>query len=401
MTEQVGNAPHDREQVPVEPELSFLDVLVLLSENRKRLVLVPVVVGLLAIAGTFLIKPRFTSTATLVTPQQPQSSAAALLGSLAGLGSVGGGGGAGALAGLKNPADQWVGLLQSRTIADTIIAKFDLRVRYDVDYQFQARKELDSRTDVTAGKDNLIHIDVVDEDPATAAKIARAYVDELQKLSKSLSLTEAAQRRSFFEVQLKDAKNNLTKAEQTLQASGINISALKASPDVAVGAMAELQARVVAAEVRLSVMRQYLTDSAPEVRQLLTELQALKSQVAVQERSDTASGRAGNAEYIGRYRDFKYYETLYELLARQYEMARSDEAREGAVIQVVDEPVVAEWKSSPKRALISVVAALVALVLTIVHLLIRESMRQAAAEDPAAAGKIERLSSVWRRRPNA
>lgn len=397
MTEQARTAAPDAGGNSTEPGVSLLDVLLLLAENRKRLVLIPAVVGLLTLAGTFLITPKFTSTATLMTPQQPQSSAAALLGSLAGLGGVAGGGAGSALAGLKNPADQWVGLLQSRTIADAIIERFDLRTRYEVEYQFQARKELDSRTDVTAGKDNLIQIDVVDQDPATAAKIARAYVDELQKLSKTLSLTEAAQRRAFFEMQLRDAKNNLTKAEQALQGAGVNVSALKTSPEAAVGAMAELQARIVAAEVRLSVMRQYLTDSASEVRQVISELQALKAQVAAQERSDPSSGRAGNAEYVARYRDFKYYETLYELLARQYEMARSDEAREGAVIQVVDEPVAAEWKSSPKRALLSAVAAALAFVLTIVHLLVRESMRHAAAEDPTAAGKLERLFKVWQR----
>lgn len=392
------NTTANRDSLSAQSEdspLDLLDVLVLLAENKKTLLLVPIVVGLVALAATFLVTPKFAATASLMTPQQPQSSAAALLGSLAGLGSVAGGAG-GALAGLKNPADQWVGLLQSRTIADAMIEKFSLRTRYDVDYQFQARKELAARTDITAGKDSLIQIEVVDQDPEVAAKMARNYVDELQKLSKTLAMTEAAQRRAFFESQLKDAKMSLTKAEQALQGAGVNMGALKASPEAAVGAMAELQARVVATEVRLSVMRQYLTENTPEVRQLIGELRALREQLASQEKNDVSGDKSVNSEYIGRYRDFKYYETLYDLLARQYEMARSDEARDGAVIQVVDEPVVPEWKSSPKRALIAGVAAGVALLLTVVYLLLRESIRHAAIEDPVAAGKLQRLLGVLR-----
>ena len=147
-------------------EITWLDVALVLRQNLKILLVFPVVAGLLALAVSFLITPAFMASAKIMPPQQQQSTAAALLGSLGGLA------GAAGAAGLKNPADQWIGLLKSRTIADAMVARFDLRSRYDAKFQFQARNTLAGSTNINAGKDSLITIEVIDKDPKMAAEMA-------------------------------------------------------------------------------------------------------------------------------------------------------------------------------------------------------------------------------------
>lgn len=351
---------------------SILDVLTVLSRQRLLLAFAPILSAAVALGATFLLTPQFTSATQLMPPQQQQGGAAALLGSLGGL--VGG-----AATGLKNPSEQWVGLLKSRTIADALIKRFDLCTRYEVEYQFQARNDLEARTRITVGKDSLIDIEVEDANPQTAADLANAYVEELQNLTKSIAIGEAAQRRAFFETQLQEVKNQLTKAEINLRASGINASVIKANPEAAIEGVARLKALVTEAEVRLSVLQIGRTPANPELQQAQREIVSLKAQLQRAEQSEVgpkSTGDSGSA-YISRYRDFKYYETLFELMARQYELARSDEAKEGSLIQVVDRALPAERKSSPKRLVIALIIYLAALATTVGYILSREAWRSA------------------------
>lgn len=328
---------------------SLLELAGTLSARWRLLTVVPLAAGLLAFGASFLMKPVFTASGQIMAPQQQQSTAAALLGSLGGLAGAGG-----AIAGLKNPADQWVGLLKSRTIADAMVDRFQLQTRYDEEFRFRTRDKLAERTKISAGKDGLIDIEVDDEDPKVAAEMANAYVEELTKLSNTLAVSEAAQRRLFFERQLAQAKEGLVKAEVALRESGINESVLKTAPAAAVAAIADLRGQISAAEVRIQVMEGRLTANAPELRQAQLELASLRRQLAQVEKSDPGSANASGAEYIPRYREFKYYETLFDMMARQFELAKADEAREGALIQVVDLALAPEWKSRPKRLILAI-----------------------------------------------
>ncbi len=326
--------------------ISLIDLLQVIQENLKLLILLPLAAGLLALGITFLIPPIFTATTKFMPPHQQQSAAAAMLQNLGALGGL-----AGATGALKNPADQYIALAKSRTVQDGLVARFKLNERYDEEFNQDARKQLEKNTVITGGKDGLITIDLDDNDPATAAQIANAYVEELGKLLNRLAITEAQQRRVFFEKQLVTSKDNLVKAEQALKSSGVSSSVLKASPQAAVEGLARLKASIAAQEVKLGAMRGYLTESSPDFRQALTELSALRNQLVRAEKEEPAS--SSDSDYIAKFREFKYNETLFELFAKQYEMARVDESREGAVIQVVDVAVIPERKSKPKRSWIA------------------------------------------------
>jgi uncharacterized protein involved in exopolysaccharide biosynthesis len=372
--------------IPGDDEISLLDVALVLAENWKTLVFVPLAAGVVALGISFLIPPTYTAVTRILPPVQQQSTSAALaaqLGALAGL--------VGPSAGIKNPTDQYVALLESRSVLDAMIQRFKLKDLYEASYLEDARRQLDERTRVSAGiKDGLISIEVDDHDPKRAADMANAFVEELRNLTKALAITEAAQRRLFFEEQLAQSKDNLTKSEIALQASGVSSAALRTVPQSALESLASLKAQITAQEIKLASMRTFMTDANPEFRLAVRELVALRDELSKAEQSSPVKALDNGAEYITKYRDFKYHETLFELMAKQYELARLDEAREGAVIQVVDAAHPPERKSSPRRAQTALLTSVSMLLLALIAVFVREAFRKAAAE-PHMAAKLYRF----------
>ena len=375
---------------PEDDEISLLDLLQTIVDNLRLLILGPLAVGLAALGISFAVPPTFTATVKFLPPQQQQSAAASMLASLGGLGGL-----AGAAAGLKNPSDQYIAFMKSVSVQDTLVERFKLQERYESKLKVDARLALAGSTRIIGGKDGLITVEVDDKQPQFAADLANAHVEELQKLLAKLAVTEAQQRRMFFEKQLDQVKDKMVAAEQALRATGVSGSVLKANPTSAVAAVAALQAQVTAQEVRVGAMRGYLADTAPDFKQAMTELANLKAQLAKQEK-DQPSTNSGQGDYIVKFREFKYQETLFELFARQYELAKVDESREGAVIQVLDAAQPPERKSKPKKALIAIIASLATGFALLLFVFIRQAMRN-ANQDPESAQKLSALQASWRK----
>lgn len=368
-----------------EEGISLLDIAVTLAENLKLLIVGPIVVGLAALGIAYLITPVFTARTTFLVPQQqnPASAALASLGALAGL--------AGAAGGVRSPADQYVALMQSSTVQDRLIDQYGLMEVYEAKYRFEARTALQKSARVNVGKkDGLITVEVDDKDPKRAADLANSHIEELRRLTSVLAVTEAQQRRAFFEQQLARSKERMTTAQQSLQASGFNQGALRAEPKAAADSYARLKAEVTAAEVRLQTMRSYLNENAPEFQQQQATLAALRGQLS---RTEQVADPQSGSDYISKYRDFKYEEALFDLFARQYEMARLDESREGAMIQVVDVAQTPEWKSKPKRAQIAIGAFLVTAIALMAFVLIRGAWRQTLMK-PDSTARIARIRAA-------
>jgi uncharacterized protein involved in exopolysaccharide biosynthesis len=374
---------------PADDEISLLDLLQVVADNLRLLIIGPLLAGLAALGIAFAIAPTYTATVRFLPPQQQQSAAASMLASLGALGGL-----AGAASGLKNPSDQYLAFIRSRSVQDALIDRFGLMERYEAKLRDDARLALQGAARASSGKDGLISVEIDDKDPKFAAQLANAHVEELQKLLARLAVTEAQQRRVFFEKQLQQAKDSLTRAEQALKASGVNSSALKASPQAAVEAVARLRAAITAQEIKIASLRGYLSENAPDFRQALTELGAMRAQLARAEQQEAPV--AGGSDYIGRYRDFKYYETLFELFAKQYELARVDESREGAVIQVLDAAQPPERKSKPKRAIIAVIATLAAGFALLLFVFVRHALGN-ASRDEESARKIDRIKQGFAR----
>ncbi len=376
-----------------EVEISFLDLLQLIVDNLRLLVFGPLFVGVAALFISFLIPPTYTAKTQFLPPQQQQSAAASMLASLGSLGGL-----AGAVGGIKNPADQFLAYLKSVTIQDSLIERFNLQERYERKTKFETRQELTQNVRASSGKDGLISLEIDDTDPKFAAALANAHVEELGKLLGKLATTEAQHRRLFFEKQLSQSKDKLIQSELALKATGVSGGALKSNPASAIAAVAGLQAAVNAQEVKLGAMRGYLADTAPEFKQALNELANLKVQLVKQEKDNpvTVAKSSTEGDYIAKYREFKYQETLFELFAKQYEIARLDEAREGAVIQVLDTALPPERKSKPKRAMNAIIATLASVFALLLFVLVRQGLR-GAGESVETAKKLAKIKSSWRR----
>lgn len=344
-----------------EPGIELGELVSVVTAKWKFIVGTSIAVGALALGVSFLIPPTFTARTMFLPPQQPQSAAASALASLGALSGLAGG----SLGGVKTTADQYVSLMQSVNVQDRLVDRFKLMSEYESKYRFQARKELSENVRITLGKkDGLITVEADGSSPQLAADLANAHVDELRRLSGELALTEAQQRRAFFESELKKTREQLARAQQELQQSGFNPGALKTEPKAAAEAYARIKAEATGAEVKLQTLWRTLTETAPEVQQqqgLLGALRAQLDKLAATERPD-----ASDAGYISRYREYKYQESLFELFSRQFEVARLDESREGGLIQVVDRATPPEYKSKPKRAFVALSAAvLTAMVLAL------------------------------------
>jgi uncharacterized protein involved in exopolysaccharide biosynthesis len=161
--------------------------------------------------------------------------------------------------------------------------------------------------------------------------------------------------------------------------------------------VAGLQAGVTAQEVKLGAMRGYLAETAPEFKQALNELANLKAQMAKQEKDTPANGNLSvQGDYISKYREFKYNETLFELFAKQFEIAKVDESREGAVIQILDAAQPPERKSKPKKALIAIIATLAAGFALLLFVFIRQAVNN-AGKDQESANKLNQLKASWQK----
>jgi tyrosine-protein kinase Etk/Wzc len=383
----ISNAQNATEQD--NEQISLLDLLQVVVDNLRLLVLGPLACGLASLGISFVITPTYTAKTQFLPPQQQQSSAASMLASLGALGGL-----ASTATGLKSPADQYIAFMKSMSVQDALIDRFKLINKYEAKFKIDARLTLTDNVRIASGKDGLISVEVDDKDPKFAADLANAHVDELRKLLGRLAVTEAQQRRMFFEKQLEQTKDNLTKADLALKSSGINSSVLKSSPASAVEAVARLKAGISVQEVKLGTMRNYLTENSPDFKQALNELSSLKAQLAKAETEEPSV--QGASDYVARYREFKYQETMFELFAKQFELAKVDESREGAVIQVLDVAESPERKAKPKKATIAIISTLVAVFALLLFVLVRSALKNASQEEETKL-RITSLKDSWRR----
>jgi tyrosine-protein kinase Etk/Wzc len=345
-----------------EEEISLLDLLVVLVRGRRLIFKIALGMTLAGVVVSLLWPSRYTASTALLPPQQGNSASASLMAQLGSLGSAASL--AGGSLGLKNPNDLQVALLKSRTVEDAMLDRFHLVELYHQKRRSGARKKLENVVDIENGaKDGLIRISVTDGNPQRAADMANGYVEEFKKQSATLAVTEAAQRRLFFEQQLGQAKDNLATAEEELKKTQLKTGLIQVDSQAraSIELIASLRAQIASKEVQINSMRSFSTSENPELQIAQQELAGLQSQA---EKMGASSEDATNAlvpkgkiqesglEYVRKLRDVKYYETVFNLLARQYESAKVDEARQGSVVQVVDRAIVPDQRSSPKRTLI-------------------------------------------------
>jgi len=397
-----------------EREISLLDLTVLLVGQKRFILKFVLGATLLAIMVAFLWPVRYEAQVVLLPPSQNSSIGSAFLGQLGNLGALGSLASlAGGSLGLKNQSDMYVSFLTSRTVEDAMIRRFELQREYGKKRMSDTRKAFERRSSVVASsKDGLIRLSVEDHDPKRAAEMANAYVEEFRKLSASLAITEAARRRLFFEQQLQEAKEKLTQAEDAMSKTQESTGVLQIDSQARalIESAAILRAQVVAKQVQIEGMKSFAAEDNPNLVLAKQELAALQAQLQkiAGSQGDTGSdinlskGRVTQAgmEYIRRYRDLKYQETVFELLAKEFEIAKLDEAREGSIIQVVDPAVPPDKISWPPRVLILVATPILAFLIAVFWVWMRKNL----ARSFEIAENRERLDAIkhhWKDKKDA
>jgi uncharacterized protein involved in exopolysaccharide biosynthesis len=300
----------------------------------------------------------------------------------------------------KNSGDTYVGILSSRRVADKMTARFHLKDYYKVRKQSVAEAILASRSQFEVGvRDGIITLKVTDRDPVLAKDIANAYLDELHAATGELALTEAAQRRMFFEQQLQKEKDRLADAEVALRQVQERTGAIAPSgqTQLEVQTIAQMRAAISSRQAALAGLRASSTDQNPGVIQLRNEIADLQRQlISLQENVRATGGKSdpqarvpeAEMEYVRRERDVKYHEGLFEMLSKQYESARLDEAHDAPVLQVLDYAAVPDTKSGPRRTLMLGVGAVLGLLLGATYSLVRDrSWMHATAIDSDAVSR--------------
>jgi uncharacterized protein involved in exopolysaccharide biosynthesis len=364
-------------------ESHVLDLLIILSRRKQIILRTTLAAAVLSAIVSLLLPNRYTATTNILPPQQSQSLAASMIGQLGALGPMA------AMAqkdlGLKNPNDLYVGMLRSRTAEDALIRRFDLLRVYRDKTMSDARQDLENASSIVLGKEGFVTISVEDKDRSRAPQIANAYVEQLRKLTQDLAVTEAGQRRLFFEQQLELAKNNLAEAEQALKETEqkTGLIQLDGQAKAIIESVVKLRALMAAKEVELHAMRLFSTEQNPDVLLREQQLSGLRAQLALLEKQSggpadvqvpTGSVPEAGLQYVRKLRDVKYAETMFELLAKQYEAARLDEAKTAAVIQVLDPAIEPDRKSSPPRIWIVVIVTLLAFLGSVGYILSAEAL---------------------------
>lgn len=375
--------------------ISLIDLLIAVAQRKRTIFAVTAVFSVSAIIISLLLPIRYTATVVLLPPQN-QSMSAALSSQLSSLGGNMAAA-AGTALGLKNPNDLYVAMLRSRTVEDAMVRHFGLMKEYDTSHLSAAQKKFEGMSSVNgSGKDGLIRISVEDPNPARAAELANGYVEQFRLLTEHLAISEASQRRLFFERQLEQTKDNLANAEEALKETEqkTGLIQLDGQSRALIESAASLRAQITAKEIQIQEMRSYATDENTDFIQAEKELDGLRSALAKLGGSeDTTNGlivpkgkipQAG-LEYIRKLRDLKYYETIFDILARQYELAKLDEAREGALIQVIDPAVIPDRRSFPQRTLIVIVATFVGLILATVSVVLLTCLEQIKRDEEVRA----------------
>jgi uncharacterized protein involved in exopolysaccharide biosynthesis len=384
-------------------EVSALGLLIAVAERKRIVLWVTAIFVVAAVVISLLLPKRYTASVTLMPPQESTSAGAALASQLGNLGGVGM---AVSGLGIKNPNDRYVSMLQSRTVEDSMVQHFGLMQEYKAHDSSEARVALEGYVNVDgSGKDGLIRISVEDRDPRRAAELANGFVDQFRNLSQHLALSEASQRRLFFEQELEQAKDKLADAEEALKQTEQSTGVIQ--PESQERALIEsastLRAQIAAKEVQIQGMQTYATGENSQLVMAQSELEGLRAQLAklggtgsTGDELMVSKGRAPEAgmEYVRKLRDVKYYETIFDILARQFEVAKVDEAKQGALIQVIDPAVVPNRRSFPKRGRIVIISTGLGFILGIAIALLQAVLQQ-LKNDPETNQQLSLLRRAF------
>ena len=264
----------------------------------------------------------------------------------------------------------YLGILKSRSVGEAVIRRLDLTRVYRVPSERRAWTKLDQAVKAQAGKEGIISISTEDTDPKLSALLANTYADELGRTLVRLNLSKAGSEKLFLEKRLDVVKKDLKAAEEDLRnfSQRNKVVRIEEQAGASVTSIARQKSEIEKKEVQLAILRASQTEGSYEVQAAQAGLQKMKTELG------KAAGRGGagegipaigsvpeiGLEYGRKLREFKTQEAIFEQLTKQYELAKLNNAKDSSSLQVLDEAVVPDVKSRPKRATLVLMSTLVA-----------------------------------------
>lgn len=290
------------------------------------------------------------------------------LGSLAGM--------AGGASAVKSQEEMYVAFLKSRPLQDGIVKKYKLKERYKVETYEDARRKLNDKLSINGDKrSGLIYVDVDDRDPNIAAQIANQHYSDMQELLSNLAITEAQKRRVYFEAQVQIKRKALEEAEKIFlgeKRSGKFTPALLAAESDFRQSMvfrAALEEKLIQSKVLAATE----TENSPRRKRLAEEISAIKAQLDSSENknlggvlSKEIGGKENHTKAERAFREMKVQEATLDVFLKQLEVARSDEAKDGPLLQQLEVAIVPEKPSKPKRPALFVAALCLASLIALI-----------------------------------
>ena len=380
-----ASEPHDQ-----EGEINLMDLLLVLAKYNRLIIGLTLLGAVLAVTYVLLATKIYTAQTVLLPPQQESSASSALLNSFAG-----------GMAPMSSGANLMLGMLASRSLADVVIERYNLRAYYEEESLVDTRSSLWKATKIKADKAGFITLQFSDANPRLAAAIANSYVEELAKLNQNIALTNASRRRLFLEGQVKLTRDNMASAEIELKRlqEKTGIIVLDRQSTMALQAVASIRAEIASKEVELSAMHGYATEKNPNYQRLLQVIAGLRAQLSKLEQTNTGRGDSKvstgklpetSLRYVRATRNLREQELKYDFLSKQLETARIDESKDATLIQVVDKALPPEYPSKPNGLLMLIIFTLLGFILGIVMAFIKSASANA---DPKS---LERKQLFYR-----
>ena len=305
---------------------------------------------------------------------------------------------------INEDINNFIAILQSRTVKEYMVNKFNLVERYnqrDIEYAMEA---LEEKMELEVTEEGTLEISIIDKDPIVAKQMVSEVLIMLDQINQNIGMEAGRYNREFLEKRLNENENNLEKAELDLkifqEKTGIIDLVAQLSSTMQMSAQAynsifdaytELYAKKIETETQLAVAKTTLSINNPtlmqlekllneqtfQLEQLMIELDA-KLQYLLSSITPTQVDNIPNIEFSVSFnslpslglenarliREVKLQSTIQEILIPQYEQAKLEETNNIPTLQLIDKPKVAINKAKPKRALIVIGSTLMSILVS-------------------------------------
>ncbi|ODS30775.1 MAG: lipopolysaccharide biosynthesis protein [Candidatus Scalindua rubra] len=346
--------------------LTVNDYVVLFLQRKKTIIRNLIIFCLLTLVITLLMPRTYQASTVIMPPTTRQSEGMLSLISNLPIGAFG-------LSGEGSESLTLVAILKSRTMLEGVVKEFNLVDLYGTENVEEAVEYLAGKAYFEIEEEGTIRVttDVStpwfsseedrDKSKLLAAHIANYFVAELDRTNKEQKTEKARFQRMFVEERYLQNITDLRDSEESLQKfqEKYKMIALPEQTTAAIEVAAATKSHILAAEVRLGVLKNYLNPNHPDVISLEKEIELFHQKLSEMEfgsekkSSDRLFPLFSEVPDLGiqlarLMREVEIQNTLFTFLTQQYEEAKIQEAKDTPTVQILDTAVAPEQPIKPR-----------------------------------------------------